>query len=564
MTLLRRLEIKNLALVKELDLEFEAGLNLITGETGAGKSILLDALGLALGFRGGSELLRSGEAMARVQALFELDPASSQSIAAWLDGKGLPSQGAELWLKRELVAQGRSRAWINGEGCPLAVLAELGERLVNFQGQHEHQSLLHPKFHMALLDESAGLGETQAKVAAAYAVAAAARARLRAGVLGESERLKRQELLSYQKGELAEASLVPGEREKLLEERRLSLSLDKRREALVSAHQAFFGSEQEGALQQLSQIDFQLDRLKGMDAAWTADQSRFRSSFLEIKDLADRVEREKDSVDFDPARAEKIEIRLHLLESLSKKYGRDEAGMLETLALVEQELEGLQDGSSSREGLEKAFAASRDSYLKLAGDLSLKRQAAGKALEKSVVKELADLGMPKAKFSIQWGAKKDVDGLGSAQGLEEAEFLLSANPGEAMRQLSKVASGGELSRITLALKTALAKSGDEATLVFDEVDSGISGRVAEVVGLRLAALARRCQLLCVTHLPQIASLPGRHLRVSKRVESGQTLTEAEVLDAGGREAEIAGMLSGREISGTALSHARELLSKSRS
>ena len=558
--MLKRLEIKNLALVKELDLEFEAGLNLITGETGAGKSILLDALGLALGFKAGAELVRSGEETARVQALFELGKREAKAMDLWLAEKGLPAQGGELWLKRELSALGRGRAWVNGESAPLGVLAEAGERLVDFQGQHEHQSLLKPKHHLGLLDESAALGELPQQVEAAFAAAAEARRALNATSLSEEERLKRVDLLRFQVRELEETSPSPGEREAMLRERGLGQSAGKRREALESAHQALFGGEGEGGLQQLSRLEFEVGRLKTMDESWQAEEARLKSAVVEIRDLAERVEREKDRVEFDPARAEKIEARLHLLEKLSKKYGRDESAMLEFLDSAKAELDGIENHEAARAALAKQFKSALEAYVQAAGRLSALRKKAAQALEKAVCAELAELGMPKARFEARLEAKADADGLGTAQGLDAVEFMLSANPGEPLKPLSKVASGGELSRITLALKTALARSGAVPTLVFDEVDSGISGRVAEIVGQKLFALSGSCQLLCVTHLPQIASLKGRHLRVAKRVEKGATLTEATALDAAGREREVAGMLSGLEISDTALSHARALLS----
>ncbi len=563
MPMLKHLEIKDLALIRELSLEFEAGLNLITGETGAGKSILLDALGLALGFKAGSDLVRGGAEAARVQAAFELEAGSLKFWKAWLEEKGLPAQDGELWLKRELAASGRSRCWINGESVPAGTLSEAGDILVDFQGQHEHQALLRPRHHLGLLDEAAGLGKQVAEVAAAYEEACAARDRLKSGNLSEEDRLKRLDLLRYQVRELEEAAPKPGERAGLLEQRTLAQSAGKRREALARLHQALYGGEEGGALSQLDAAGAELARLKSMDKAWEGEEARLQSSLLELKDLGERVERAKDSLDDDPARAEKLEERLHLLERLSKKYGADEGQMLASLERARQELAGLEDHAAGRARLEADFKKALGAYAAPAHKLSAARAKAAKGLEKAVAAELAELGMPKAAFSIRLGLRQDAEGLGGRSGLDEAEFLLAANPGEDPKPLAKVASGGELSRVTLALKSGLAgRSGAEAVMVFDEVDAGISGRVAEIVGLKIGALAARQQILCVTHLPQIASRPGAHFRVEKVVKDGKTETKVERLDPARREREVAQMLAGREVTDSALSHARQLLSAS--
>jgi DNA repair protein RecN (Recombination protein N) len=556
-TLLRRIEVKNLALIREMDLEFEDGLNLITGETGAGKSILLDAFGLALGFKAGADLVRSGEAMARVQVLFELDKATQKTWNTWLEAKGLPESFGDLWLKRELASTGRSRAWINGESVPLATLAEAGDLLVDFHGQHEHQSLLKSSFHGALLDESAELGPTLGLVKKSYEALASAK-KLRDGVsLSEDERIKRVDFLQYQLRELEEAALKPGERARLIEERGLGLSAGRRSETLASLHQVFFGAEAEGALHLLGQAESDLLRLAGMDKNWANDLARLKSSLLELRDLAEKIEFAKDKAEHDPVRAEAVELRLHLLERLGKKYGGDESFLLEQLDRIKMELDSLQHHEAKRAELEASLAKAQVAYAKNAVDLSAKRRLAAKAMEKAVTRELGDLGMDKAVFEVRLSER----GEPSATGLDDVEFLLAANLGEAPRPLSKVASGGELSRITLALKSALVRGGTATTLVFDEIDSGISGRIAEIVGEKISRLSHQQQLLCVTHLPQIASRPARHLRVNKRVApGGMAETNVDLLNAAEREKEVATLLAGKALTPSAMNHARELLS----
>lgn len=558
--MLRRLEIRNLALLKAADLEFEAGLNLITGETGAGKSILLDALGLLLGFRAGQELVRSGSEAAQVQGQFEIEKAQRKALNAWLESKGLAAEDGELWLKRELNRQGRSRVWINGTSVPLAALVELGEMLADFQGQHEHQTLLKSKFHREYLDDFSGLEGLLGALSEAFEAVQEARQRLKEGSLSEEERLKRIDMLHFQVKELEAAAPKPGERQGLLRQRDLAQHAERRREALRLSSEALDGGESGGALQELATLEQQMSRLKEWDPSWGEALERLRGAQVEIRDLAQRVENEIESFDQGQEAAETIESRLHLLEQLGRKYGQDEKEMLDFLDTAKRQLLEMEDHQAHEGELKLAYQQATQDYRSLAFELSQKRKLNAKKLEKSVALELAALGMPHAKFEVRFQAKVDTDGIGNRWGTDEIEFLLSANPGEEPKELAKVASGGELSRISLALKSALARDAGQETLIFDEVDTGISGRVAEIVGQKLAALAKRQQLLCVTHLPQIASLPGRHYRVQKRSEKDETWTETSLLDREGREQEIAGMLSGQAVSESALHHARELLS----
>jgi DNA repair protein RecN (Recombination protein N) len=558
--MLKRLEIRNLALLKAADLEFEAGLNLITGETGAGKSILLDALGLLLGFRAGQELVRTGTEAAQVQGQFEIEKAQRKALNAWLESKGLAAEEGELWLKRELNRQGRSRVWINGTSVPLAALVELGEMLADFQGQHEHQALLKNKFHRQYLDDFSGLEASLGALSLAFEAVQEARQRLKEGSLSEEERLKRIDMLLFQVKELEAAAPKLGERQELLRQRDLAQHAERRREALRLASGSLEGEESGGALEELATLEQQMARLKEWDPSWGEALERLRAAQVEIRDLAQRVENEIENFDQGQQAAETIESRLHLLEQLGRKYGQDEEAMLEFLDAAKRQLLEMEDHQAHEGELKHAYQKARQGYGSLASELSQKRRQNAKKLEKGVAAELAALGMPHAKFEVRLQTKVDADGIGNRWGTDEIEFLLSANPGEEPKELAKVASGGELSRISLALKSALARDSGQETLIFDEVDTGISGRVAEIVGQKLAALAKRQQLLCVTHLPQIASLPGRHYRVQKRSEKDETWTETTLLDREGREQEIAGMLSGQAVSESALHHARELLS----
>lgn len=550
--MLQRLEIENLALINRLELEFEAGLNLITGETGAGKSILLDALGLALGFRGDAALVKNGAEMAKVQALF-----SAKGLEAWLEEKGLASEGGELWLKRELSSAGRSRAWINGQSSPLSLLAEIGERLADYQGQHEHQSLLKTRHHRRLLDEAGQHLALLKAVREAHGRREAAAKALESQGLSEEERLKRMELLKFQASELEEAGLKPGERQALEAERSLGLNSGKRSEALNRAAGAMLGTGEEGALSMLERAGAELRWLKGVDPAWAGPAGRFDSSLAELKDLADAVELARDKAEYDPRRAEDIEARLHLLEKLGRKYQGDEGTMLETLSRVKAELESLENMAEGRAGLEAGLARASQAYEAEAKVLSKAREKAGLELSRRLAKELESLGMPKAKFEVSF---RPLDP-GGADGAEEVEFLLSANPGEDPRPLAKVASGGELSRVTLALKSALASSQDAPVMIFDEVDSGISGRVADIVGEKIESLAKGRQVLCITHLPQIASRRGAHILVEKAAKGKESVVAARRLGGAERERELAQMLSGRELGENALAHARDLLKR---
>ena len=555
--MLKTLDITSFALLHQLSLELEPGLNLITGETGAGKSILVDALGFVLGGKAGADVVSAGAEACRVVALFEVARGQQARLQALLEERGLPAcLDGELALKRELSLSGRSRCWVNSEPAPLTALAAVGDLLVDFQGQHEHQSLLKPQEQGLLLDlYSQAEGECQA-VAGAWQAWQGALERLRALDMDATERERRQELLRFQVEELSSAGVKAGERESLLRERALLQSALRRGQAASSALAALDGGDEGagGAVPGLATALKSLKELAALDPAAEPLAARLESLSIEADDLARSLARAASAIEDDPGRLEAVEARLALLEALLHKHKRDEAGLLAFLDEAQAQLNDLVDVEASRQALGREIAAAEQAWGRAALALSAKRRAGAAALAKKVMERLRRLGMEKAAFSVALPAQAP-----GPRGGEAAELMLAANPGEGAKPLSKVASGGELSRLMLAIKAALSDLDPADTLVFDEVDAGISGKVAEEVGKELARLASRRQALCVTHLPQIACLPATHLQVSKQVKAGRTSTRVERLDEGGRVEALAALLGGAQATESARAHARQLM-----
>jgi DNA repair protein RecN (Recombination protein N) len=564
--MIRCLHLRNLAIVKEATLDLGPGLNLLTGETGAGKSILVDALLLGLGGRAESDAVRTGEERGSVALEFEV---TSPAARAFLEEHGYPLEQGHVVVQREIAASGRGRAFIGGVPAPVADLKAFGALVVSVHGQHQHQTLLDPASHLPLLDregDSAGLLPAMAEASRALAEATARLSSLRDG----AQRLaQRADLLRWQLQEIDAAGLQTGERETLRAEReRLRHAeqiLRSGREALEALY--------EGEGSALARVAEGIRAARGVarfEPGLDADLDRAEAAASEIEEVAFRLRDLTTRLQPDPQRLQAADDRILLIDGLQRKYapGGDEAAIAAYRDAAAEELHSLTDGGATVAELEEKVERLRAAALAAAQALSRRRKSAAQALERQVEHELASLAMEGTRFAVDlrprpgpgsglWveGEEVAVDALG----YDVVEFLLSANRGEALRPLHAVASGGELSRIMLALEIVRLASGTPRTLVFDEVDAGVGGAVAEVLGRKLRALAATHQVLCVTHLAPIASQADRHARVAKRTAKGRTEACVEPLDARGRVQELARMLAGESITPSALKHAAEML-----
>lgn len=566
--MLRELSVRDLALIERVDLDFAPGFNVLTGETGAGKSILVDAIALALGGRAAPDAVRAGAERARVDALFEVG--HLPALASVLEELGLEAEEGTLLVARELGPGGRSACRVNGRPATLSMLRRLAPLLVEIQGQHEFQRLFRPEEHLALLDASGG--EELARARAAFGARARAAAelerRLRRLAGSEQERLQRLDLLRYQIDEIAAAGLRAGEEAELAERRQVLAHARRLLEAAAAAHDALAGGSGPGLAAGLARCAEELGRLAAIDPRLRAPAELLREAAVQAEEAAGQLRRYRDGLEVDPAELERVEERLELLRRLQKKYGPTAAAILEYRRRAEEELARLAGAAEEAAALEGQLAGLRSELAELAGALRAARRRAAERLERAVEAELAALAMPGARFRVALSACPDPDGLpveGEAvawdeRGADRAEFLFSANPGEEPQPLGRVASGGEAARVMLALRSALAGADATPTLVFDEVDAGLGGRAAQAVAARLAGLARSHQVLCVTHLASVAAAADRHIVVSKRPAGGRTVVEARVLAAEERAPEIARMLAG-VVGEPSLAHARALLAE---
>lgn len=550
--MLIRLAIRDVVLIEALDLDFSAGLGALTGETGAGKSILLDSLGLALGSRADSGLVRHGAAQAVVTASF--DAGDDAAIAALLGENGLEGDPGEPLIVRRIVkADGGSRASINDQPVSAALLREVGGRLVEIHGQHDDRGLLNARGHRALLDafgrfDLAGVAQAHARWRDAEAALDAARADLETAT-------RDREWLEHAVGELTSLAPEPGEEEVLAGERAAMQKGARLAEDLSGVTAHLDGSE--GALAGLRQAARRLDRIAHEHEALAAALAALDRAVIEASEAEDALAAGAQAMAFDPERLDRIETRLFDLRGLARKHRVQP----DELAALAEELSGrlarMEAGSEGLAALEKAVAAARSAYEKEAAALSEARAQAALRLDKAVAGELAPLKLDAARFrtaierlpEAQWGA----------EGRDRVEFLISTNPGAPFAPLVKIASGGELSRFILALKVALAESGAKRTMIFDEIDRGVGGAVASAIGERLARLADKAQLLVVTHSPQVAARAARQLLIAKSHEGTVTRTGVRLLDEAERREEIARMLSGAEVTDEARAQAGKLL-----
>jgi DNA repair protein RecN (Recombination protein N) len=563
--MLKTLRIRNLVTIEDLSVEFGPGLNVLTGETGAGKSIVVDALGLAMGERGDSALVRSGADRSVIEAAF--DGPASGPLAALLVERGLDAGGEALVVRRELAASGSGRVLINGSPSTVSILREIGDDLVDLHSQHEHQGLLGPERHLDLLDSFGGNEAARAGLFAAYRDVVEAESRVKGlNDLGRAGRV-RAETLQETLREIRGLDPKPGELEALRRDRAI-LQKGVQVTELLDESIARLDAGDDPAIASLYAAERRVAELGRIDPSLASLAVRLESARLELEDARDTLSAYRDRLDFDPARLESIESRRAALERLLLKWGPGEDDARSAAELAERELATIDDLDAEVAEAERHRAAARAAYVAAAGVLSKRRESAAARLAPAVAAELKPLAFGKARFEVVLTpsrgvkAENDVTGIPfHPAGAERAEFYLAANPGEAARPIGRAASGGELSRLMLALHVVLDAAVPGRVLVFDEVDAGVSGSVAAAVGARLARLAARHQVLCVTHLPQVAAHADGHYHVAKRVAVGRTHTEIVPLMGEARVDELARMLGGRQATAASRENAAELLAE---
>lgn len=570
--MLRSLHIRNFALIDELELSFEPGLNVITGETGAGKSLLMQALSLVVGGRASAELVRHKAQEAVVEALFDIHDYPDRGIARLLEDGGYPAD-EEVLIRRVISHTGRGRVHCNGALTTVSLLRRLGVELLQLHGQHEQQSLLEAEAAQILLDGFAGLDSRLAELRQRYELLRQAWSRLQTLTEGRHERAARAELLQFQIDEIARAELRAGEEEGLRQEKTVLLHAEKLRQGVAGGEHALASGE-DALTDRLGRILSQLQDCARLDDSLSEVLELLHSGLAQIEEAALSLHRYGQRLAPDPERLEEIDSRLAVLSRLKKKYGNRVEAVAARHRQLSQELAGLDGDEEDLAALDREVDSAAGAAWQAAHELSEARRNAARTLEARMREELAGLGMRGANFSVRFhqpDGSPDVQNppspfvRGQARlspaGCDRLEFFLSANPGEPALPLVKVASGGELSRLMLALKALSVEAREAPTLIFDEVDTGVGGGVAEVLGQRLKALAARRQVLCITHLPQIAAFAEHAYTVVKTLTNGRTVSSAKSLTKAERLDELARMLGGLEVSAEARRHAREMLDR---
>lgn len=562
--MLSRLHVVHYALIEEVEIDFDRGLNIITGETGAGKSILIGALSLVLGARASADVIRTGRDRCIVEAVFEFSQRHPSLLA--LEGEGIELDDDQLILRREVNREGRSRCFANGLSIPVKSLQRVGKLLVDLHGQHDHQSLLDPSRHIAFLDGYAGLTEQVEEVRDHFDQIAQIRDKLAGLQREEALRKDRRELLTFQVDEIASGSPQPGEDDALERERSRLENAERLIESASQLEQMLYQGE-DSIADRLGAAQHTLGEVTRADASLEEKAKALEAIGYEVEELARFFTSYAQEIEHNPERLAAVVERIEFLGRLKSKYGGDLDAVLAYAGEAENELKLSESGDAEQSRLESDLARYDSTFAGLCGKLSAAREGAARTLSESVETSLAELGMPDVQFEIVFTRAEDPNGperegnatTAGREGFESAEFYLSSNPGEGIRPLVRVASGGEISRIMLALKTVLSQTDSVQVLIFDEIDVGISGRIAEVVGRRLKHLADGCQTVSITHLPQIAKMADRHFVVRKETDGATTETYVSPLEGDERVEELAKLLGGEEISSLTLDHAKEML-----
>lgn len=553
--MLVEITIRNIALIERLTVPFAPGLNAMTGETGAGKSIVVDSVNLALGARPARELIRAGAERASVQAVFEATAPAEALMAKW----GLePNEDGVIAVTRELAASGRNLCRVNGAVVPASQLRQLTQLLMDVHGQHEHQALMNPAKHLEFLDAygDAAHEGLRSEVRAQSERLAALRRQIERLTLDEAERARRIDMLSFQIEEIRAVKPKAGEDERLEKKYRLYENGEKIASAVGAAYALVYQGEgrslsaQESlrcamdALRPIAQIDERFEKL----------YARAEELYYGAQDVGYELQDVQENLDYDPAAAERVADRLDALQRIKRKYGPELSDVLAFNERAQGELAQIEQGGEEIKRLSQKAREAEAALMAACGRLTKSRRALSQALTEKLLRELGDLGMGKSRFEVRIEPKPP-----AADGADAVEFLISPNPGEPVKRLTSIASGGELSRIMLALKAIAADQGGVDAMIFDEIDTGVSGRMAQVVGEKMAAIARRRQVICVTHLPQIAALADAHYVVEKCVENGRTGSNVRRLNEEGRVEELARMVGGAGDWQSSLAHARNML-----
>ena len=554
--MLLELVVENYAVFERVRVRFERGLNLLTGETGSGKSIVVDALGLLFGERASQETVRTGAARARISGVFEVP--REKAFQRMLEAAGIEAEDGELLLEREISSEGKSRAFAGSRPITVGLLRDMAPFLGDIHGQHDQQMLFAPATQLELLDAFAAGGDLLAPLAEIFRQWRGATRELEELERGEQEKLRLLDLWSFQRKEIESVAPQAGEEAALEQERRVLQNTARLEEAATTAYAALYDAP-ESALAQLRVALRRLEELLRIDPRLAGAREGLAGAAIPLEEASYALRDYLSHLEANPARLEEVEARLAALDKLRRKYGGNAEEVLAFLAHVRAQIESVETAGERKTALARERDRLAAEYQEAAGALSARRKEAARKLEKKVEAELASLAMERTRFQVVLEAAE-----WSETGSDAARFLVSPNLGEEPRPLEKVASGGEISRIALALKTCIAAAGRRTqgisvTLVFDEVDAGVGGRAAETVGRRLKQLATSCQVLCVTHLPQIAGFADHHFYVQKKESAGRTVAEIDQLTGDARTREIGRMLSGERLTPEALKHAEQLI-----
>ena len=547
------LSVKNLATVEQIKVEFLPGLNILTGSTGAGKSIILGSLGLVLGDKADSDIVRTEAESAVVEALFSLEDKSE--FNSLLKEAGVPAPDESIAIRREVSNRGSSKAFLNDNLLTLMTLRQFGDNLVDLHGQHQHQSLLDVRQHLEFIDRWGNLLPLRTALQQLYSELSQKEAQLGQARQDLQAATEKRELYQFQLTELERANLQPGEEEELAREKSVLENVEKLSEKINTALAAL-QENQGSAIENLGSASKEIKQAALWDVSLKATQERLEEGLFSLKELYRELEGYRNKLEYDPARLEFIRDRLGAIHSLRKKYGKDVNGLIDWREELKQKLEAGDSGQQNIAQLEKELPDLRRKFKQACLDISEKRKSAALKLKREILRHLHDLGLETTRFEISFALNENSNSWLEIEkakvsfdqtGFDRLEFLISPNPGEELKPLAKIVSGGELSRIMLALKSALAAKDKIPVLVFDEIDSGIGGGIAEAVGKKLKTLSKSHQILCITHLQQIASFADAHYKVEKKVEKGRTATTIKLLNSKERIEEIARMISGEKI-----------------